>query len=269
MKKLILISVMIFAAVLTSLSQNLSLSVTKRNSQTLSATTHLLNPANIQYGTWIDSVMTIGYNDVDNANPKKTATYVVTQPIDTVYKYSNLYSPYLVKVSVCTMISGTSRDTLQPILYPITALSEARSVTVTGQPSAKTRISVYVNGKYSKIYLGETVTMLKTKLDSLLDVGNDKSSYRYDTSTTTMRYTDNHLVLNSNTNDTLTLLNPSYFGERVPLVINNIGSGTYFPGGGFTLKDKSGSTVSIFAANTVYTLKAYYNGSSWIWLKEY
>lgn len=39
--------------------------------------------------------------------------------------------------------------------------------------------------------------------------------------------------------------------------------------GGFTVKDKSGSNVTSLTANTVYTFKSYYNGSAYIWLKEY
>lgn len=251
------------------LAQTVAVSVTKRNGQTMSATTYYLNPAQIEKVQWTDSTSIISYANVENPNPKNIGKYTATNPIDSVWKYANKYTPSLVKVNISTKVGKTTRDTLTQWLFPISKITEIRSASIAGQSTARSRLFVQQLSNFDKIYIYETPATLTARIDSVLNAGIALSGTSYDTSNYTLKITDGHVILNSATADTLTLLNPSQFLNRDAIVIVNRGSGAYTLAGGFTVKDKSGSDVTSLTANTVYTFKAYTDGSSNIWLKEY
>lgn len=269
MKKITLLSLLSLFAISLITAQTVPLSVIKRNGQTISATTHYLNPAQIENVQWTDSTCIVSYANIENPNPKAIGKYTVTQPIDTVWKYANKYTAELVKVNISSKVAKTTRDTITQWLFPIRKITEVRSASIPGQTTARARLFVQQLSNFDKIYIYETPSVLAARIDSVLAAGTNVSSTSVDTSNYTQKITDGQIILNSTTADTLTLLNPSQFATREPIVVVNIGSGDYTLAGGFTVKDKSGSNVTSLAANTVYTFKAYYNGSAYIWLKEY
>ena len=263
MRKSIFILIMtLFVTALSVQAQRLSITATKKNGNTALAGSYTVSAEGVQY------VQNASSPIVATADPffsKGIALYTVSDNIDTLYNRLNKYHPTVVKALVSSIISGTSRDTLIQWLLPIDKLAK----TVSGQSSVNQQAYLQTASGYKKLYLGESVGTLNYRIDSLFDVINNAGNYVYDTSNYTLKTYDQHVILNSSTADTLTLLNPSQFATREPIVVANIGSGAYTLAGGFTVKDKSGSNVTSLTANTVYTFKSYYNGSAYIWLKEY
>ena len=266
MKKLLFLVVALLVATASIQAQRIPVTVTKKGTRAVDSVTYHLNPAQIQYVQKGTSTI-IGYTDIMYKNAIVNLT--VTESFDTVFQMANRFKPNLIKVLVSTLVRNTVRDTLNSWLFPLDRLSDSKAVTVTNQETAKTQVYLEQAGVNKPYYINETQAELKARIDSLFQVGSDNYAIKYDTSNYTVKTYDKHIILNSTTADTLTLLNPNLFTGKSPLVVANIGSGAYTLAGGFTVKDKSGSTVSSLTANTVYTFKAYYNGSAYIWLKEY
>lgn len=266
MKKSIFALILLVITAFSVQAQKLAVTATKKNGNTALAGSYVLATEGVQY---VQNASSPVVGVADPLYNKGVALYTVSDNIDTLYNRLNKYHPTVVNALVSTIISGTSRDTLIRWLLPIDNLSERTAKTVSGQSSVNQQAYLQTSSGYKKLYLGETVAILNSRIDSLFDVINNAGNYVYDTSNYTLKTYDQHLILNSTTNDTLTLLNPSQFAVREPIVVANIGSGAYTLAGGFTVKDKSGSNVTSLTANTVYTFKSYYNGSAYIWLKEY
>lgn len=265
MKKITLI-LAIFLCVGTIQAQFFPTNVVKKNSVLLDSVLYYLNTDDVRY-VQNTSPVTIGTIDVSLKNA--ITNFRVTASFDSLYFLLNRQSPAMVKVLVSTRKGTTSSDTLMNWLYPISKISQPVAVSsVSNQPRARTLIYVENSGSYKPVYINETVSMFKERVDSVLG-SYDNSAYHYDTATYTVKTYDKHVILNSTTADTLNLPNPYSGIGRSPLVVANIGSGAYFVGGGYTVKDKSGSNVTSITANTVFTFKPYFNGSSYIWLKEY
>ncbi len=189
------------------------------------------------------------------------------QSVDTVLFYANKAGVNFVKFNHATTVSTT--DSFLPKYYNVKSIIRASNAVTPGKTWSHTRMLYQEYNGNTQVPIMERYDRVCAVLDSAKAATQSNAGTVYDTSTYVMKSTDKFFVLNSTTNDTLTLMNPSQFAGRDPIVISNIGSGTYFPGGGFTFKDKSGSSVSILAANTVYMLKAYNTGAAYIWLKEY
>lgn len=264
MKKLLTILTFTFL-VSTLQAQFFPVTVTKKNNRTIDSVTYYFNADFIQA---VETISPVSVLYKDAAYSKATSTYRVTDNIDTLYKNANKLGANLIKLQVSTRISGTQSDTVRNWLFKISNIGEITSVTVSNQPRARSFAYVDIAGVYKPVYFTESASTIKSRVDSIAGA-TDNSTTRYDTSTYTLRPFDKHIILNSTTADTLTLLNPNQFVNKEPIVIANINTGAYFIGGGFTVKDKSGSNVTSIAANTVYTFKAYHTGSSYIWLKEY
>lgn len=260
MKKLLFVlSLFAFASAFAQVN----FTVIKKDGVTLDSVVTYLNPKGIQN---VDGSF-INYQDYNNA--KNVVKIKVTENIDTIYKRLNFYHPEVIKLWAVTPIYGTSRDTIKPYLYPIASLNSYTSMTSTTLPKAKSLLYLSQCDGYKKLYIRETPAQIKSRRDSLVELSKDAFAYVYDTSNYTVKTYDKHIILKSTTADTLTLLNPNLFINRSPIVVANIGSGAYTIAGGFTVKDKSASNVTSLTANTVYTFKAYYDGSAYIWLKEY
>lgn len=266
MKKVFALLTIAILAISVSQAQRLTVTATKKNGLTSQAGTYELNPNFIQDVTNASSPV-ISYQDPLNA--KNVITYTVSNSFDTIYNRANKYGAKLVKVLVSSIIPGTTRDTLIQWAFPVNSANERKAVTVAGQASAKSQVYFTRSSGYKKLYLGETLAILNARIDSLYEIANNPATTSYDTSNYTLKLADKHIVLNSTTADTLTLLDPAQYSAREAIVVANIGSGAYTLAGGFTVKDKSGSTVSSLTANTVYTFKSYYTGAAYIWLKEY
>lgn len=267
MKKLSILLLMLSVFTFEVNAQKFAATVTKRGSANVSSVVQIFNAKMLQYVQWTDSTTILGYIDV--VNPRQLVNITVSQNPDTIYNRVNKYSAELVKCYVVTPIRNTTRDTSILWYLPISKISDLRSTSVAGRTQINSVAYVEQSGKYTKTFFNESYNTLSNRIDSLLDSKKEITNSVYDTSTYTMKLYDKYIVLNSMTADTLNLLNPSQFANRTPLVVANIGSGAYTIQGGFTVKDKSGSNVTSLTANTVYTFKAYYNGSSYIWLKLY
>lgn len=241
-------------------------SVVKKNNITLDSVLYYFNTddvLNVQSTTPV----TIGTIDVSLRNA--VTNWKVTESVDSLYKLLNRQAPTMVKVLVSTRIGTTSNDQLTAWLYPISKISQPLTVSsVPNQPKAHTLFYVNNSGTYKPVYINESASVFKARVDSVIG-SYDNSAYKYDTANYTVKSYDKHIILNSTTADTLTFINPNTAVGRGALVVANIGSGAYTISGGFTVKDKSGSNVTSLTANTVYTFKAYYTGSAYIWLKEY
>lgn len=270
MKKfLLLITTLCLFAVATA-APSITVNVTRYDKTTLSDTTvYKLNPKQIQYVKNGASTRVIGYRD------KKNSVHViqitVVDKFDSLVNRSNKFEPNLVGVLVVTDVSASiTRDTAIRYAYPIDAFVEFRDYTNGSFPMANSQAYIdQVTNAGDATKLVEDANELQARMDSTYAAARDVSGYRYDTANITLKIYDKHIVFNSTTADTITLLNPNLFAGKNPIVIANIGSAVTTLVGGFTVKDKSGSTVSTVGANTVMQLKAYYNGSSYIWLKEY
>lgn len=268
MKKFISILSLTVLFAITATAQQFSATVTKRGSATIGSVVNYFNPEMVQYVYHpSDSTSYMGYKNVLDAG--KTILIKTTAVSNDLAATINAAKPVLIPVSVVTKINNTSRDTAIKYYFPISKLSDLKSASVSTLPTANSVVYREENGRFNKAYLKETVSVVRARIDSLQYNTVDIQTYKYDTANYTMRTYDKHIVLNSTTADTLTLLNPNQFINRGPLVVANIGSGAYTLAGGFTVKDKSGSNVTSLTANTVYTFKAYYTGAAYIWLKEY
>ncbi len=267
MKKYIpLFCMLLFAFGATA--QQFSATVVKRGSAPVDTVTTYFNPKFVQYISCpSDSTAYIAYKNVLDGG--RTVLFKTTDVSNDVAANANLFYPNLITVNVVTKINNTTRDTSIRYYFPADKLSDIKATTVISLPKANSSLYREENGKYVKHYLKETASVLNARIDSISSVAVDVQRYKYDTASYTMKIYDKHIVLNSTTADTLTLLNPSQFANRGPLVVANIGSAAYTIAGGFTVKDKSGSNVTSLTANTVYTFKSYYTGSAYIWLKEY
>lgn len=266
MKKLIFITLALLFAVVSVQAQRIPVTVTKKGVRAVDSVTYHLNPAQIEF-VQKGTKTVIGYTDVMYKNAVVNLT--VTESFDTIFQMANRFKPTLIKVLVSTLVRNTVTDTLNSWLFPLDRLSDSKAVTVTNQETAKTQLYVQVAGVHKPYYLNETQAALKARIDSLFQAGSDNEAYKYDTATYTMKPYDKHIILGGTTADTLTLLNPNGFINKAPITIVNIGSATYTLAGGFSVKDTAGSTVSTVASHTAATFKAYYNGSSYIWLKEH
>lgn len=262
MKKL-LISLFFAVVAFSATAQQFSATVTKRGSASVDTVVNYFSPDMVEYITKVGTKTTIGYTDVTNGG--RTVAIVVTEAVDTLYKRINALGPHLVNVNVITKIPAVTRDTVIRWLYPVGSLSEPKTASVIALPQANAQVYRKQRNDYYKTFLQESVAQLNTRKDSVSDIATSV----YDTSTYVMLQTDKYIKLNSTTADTITLKNPASYPDGRVLVIANIGSGAYTISGGFTVKDKSGSNVTSLTANTVYTFRKYYNGSSHIWLKEY
>lgn len=249
-------------------AQQFSATVVKRGSLNIDTVTNYFNTNFVQYISCpADSTAYIAYKNVLDGG--RTVLIKTTEVSNDLAATINLASPSLIPVNVVTKINNTTRDTAIRYYFPISKLSDFKSASVVVLPKANSSIYREENGRYNKHYLKETVSQLNARIDSIANNAFDVVKYKYDTANYTMKLHDKHIVLNSTTADTLTLLNPSQFANRGPLVVANIGSAAYTIAGGFTVKDKSGSNVTSLTANTVYTFKSYYTGAAYIWLKEY
>lgn len=269
MKKLmfLLATVVLMACTATVVqAQRIPVTVIKKGTKSIDSVQYHLNPAGIQYVVASGANSQVGYTDYMYRNA--LVVYTVTDKLDSIYNRANKYTPTLVKVTVSTLVPNTFYDTLKVWAFPLAKLGESKAVTVANQETAKTQLYIEQSGTQKPYYLNETTTRLASIVDSLYAQKTGGSSYKYDTANYTLKTFDKHIVLKSTTDDTLTLLNPSLFVDQEPITISNIGSGAYTIAGGFTVKDKSDSTVSTIAANTVYQFKAYYNGSAFIWLRQ-
>jgi len=268
MKKKFLLIAFALLTISTVQAQSVSLTVTERNGIAVDTATASFKLEQVRFVQKKASSSVVGY--VDMNRPTQVTLNGVTESIDTIYNYLNKFGANFVKIYQVARVGSTARDTATQWLYPIKNISEPASYTESALPKASSRVYIkQLDNSYKKTIIDETAAGLNTRIDSLYQLASGKSKVAYDTSSYTMKSYDRHVVLNSTTADTLTLLNPSLLTENDEIVIANIGSGTYTLAGGFTVKDKSGSTVSSLTANTVYAFKAYYNGSGYIWLKEY
>lgn len=265
MKKITLI-LAFFLFVGTIQAQFFPTTVVKKNTTPLDSVLYYLNVADVRS---IQSTTPVTISTVDVSLKNALTSWKVTESVDSLYKLLNRQAPTMVKVLVSTRVGVTSTDVLTAWLYPISKISQPLTVSsISNQPKAHTLIYVENSGVFKPVYINESASVFKARVDSILG-SYDDSKYVYDTANYTVKNYDKHIILNSTTADTLTLINPNTSVDRSPLVVANIGSGAYTIAGGFTVKDKSGSNVTSLTANTVYTFKAYFNGTSYIWLKEY
>lgn len=268
MKRFLSILSLLLLFAITATAQQFSATVTKRGSATIDSVVNYYNPEMVQYVYHpSDSTSFFGYMNVLDGG--RTILIKTTAVSNDLAATINAAKPVLIPVSVVTRINNTTRDTAVKYYFPISKLSDLRSASVAALPTANSVLYREECGRYNKTYLKETLSVIAGRIDSLTYNASDISTHNYDTSNYTMRTYDKHIILNSTTADTITLLDPSQFANRGALVVANIGSGAYTLAGGFTVKDKSGSNVTSLTANTVYTFKSYYNGSAYIWLKEY
>lgn len=267
MKKSILLSLAILLFAATLPAQHLSFTAVRKNGAVIDTAAYIFKAASVQYVQKTASNSVIGYRDF--YSPNALVTYTLTDNFDTVYAKLNGSGTSFVKVQKIAKIARTSRDTATYWIYPIDKVGEAASYSAETLPQAHSRTWVSTLSGVERITLKETAAQFHTSIDSILAVAKGFSKVVYDTANYTMQNYDKHIILNSTTADTLTFKNPALFYDKGSVVIANIGSGAYTIAGGFTVKDKSGSNVTSLTANTVYTFKSYYNGSAYIWLKEY
>lgn len=130
MKKTILFSILALFTISFCFSQ-VNVTVTKKNTTTLSSVTHYLNEDKIQNVK--GSVIT--YHDY--FNPKSVVKYTVSENIDTILKRVNYSYPHLIKLWTVSPVNFTTRDTIIAQLFPIKALNEVTSVTISALPKAK------------------------------------------------------------------------------------------------------------------------------------
>ena len=191
-------------------AQFFPVTVTKKNNTTIDSATYYFNADFIESVSRTSPVV-VYYKDP--LYSKATATYNITQSIDTVYINANRLQPTLIKLQVSTRRSGTANDTVMNWLFQIGNISELKSVTVSNQPRARTTAFVGQAGVYKQLYFTQTVADIKRTVDSIAG-SLDNSVSKYDTSTYTMKSFDKHIILNSTTADTLTLLNPNIFSNK-------------------------------------------------------
>ncbi len=254
-------------AVFDSMAQTINVTAYQKNRVVNADSTVGINPSYIVDAYRLNSVNYVDYDQNKNGTVTEFRT---RETPDSIAKLSNLYKGNLVKLRKAMSFGGKS-DSFNTFYFNIDNIKSVVAGTNTYLSFATSKMNYKYFNNYVTYPIVESKTRIKALVDSIQNypLSNGASATRYDTSTLTMAYTDKHIILNSTTADTLVLLDPTAFYQASPLVVANIGSGAYTLTGGFTVKDKSGSTVSSLTANTVYTFKSYYTGSAYIWLKEY
>lgn len=266
MKKYIsIICLMLFTLGVSA--QQFSATVVKRGNAPVDTVVTYFNPKFVQYITCpSDSTAYIAYKNVLDGG--RTVLFKTTDVSNDVAFNANVYYPNLIPVNVVTKINNTTRDTAIRYYFPVDKLSDVKSATVIALPKANASLYRDENGKFNKHFIKETASAINARIDSIAAQMYDVSTTSYDTSTHVMKTYEKHIVLGGATADTLTLLNPNQFANRGVLTIVNKGSGTFTINGGFTVKDRSGSNITTLAGGAALFLKAYKEGTSYIWIKE-
>lgn len=263
MKKQLLAFILIVGSALAIKAQPfVTFTCYQKNRGTTADSVRYFDPAGIVAAYVTNSKNYFQYVEYDQLGKPILTEFTIRQVPDTLMARCNKYEPTIIKLNW-----ASTTDTFVPRYFNINRIIDVYS-----------RATPYITYGTSQMFYNDlrtpqqpyaivqTAATISRLTDSLRALTSTTSAIpHFDTANYTIKLYDAGVVLKSLTADTLTLLNPALFLNKGTFWVSNLGTGTYTVAGGFTVQDKSASTFSLFAATSIYALRAYYNGSAYIW----